>query len=54
MKIPPSTLGHSAVFVAVHEAVMLGPKHIATARSKTMAKRIAAALNAHTPNREGV
>lgn len=33
------------LFVAVKSAVMAGKDHIATAVSKTMAKRIAAALN---------
>lgn len=41
-------------FVAVKEAVMRGQEHIATARSKTFAKRIANALNKHVPNDEGV
>jgi hypothetical protein len=34
--------------------VMLGDKAICTAVSNTMAKRIAAALNAHTPDRRGI
>jgi hypothetical protein len=46
---PPGTK-----FIAVKCAVMFGYKHIATAVSKTMAKRIANALNNHKPNREGV
>jgi len=46
--------GRSDKFVAVHCAVMRGPELIARAVSKTMAKRIANALNKHTPNREGV
>lgn len=41
-------------FVAIGPAVMQGQERAATARSKTMAKRIANALNKHTPNREGV
>lgn len=41
-------------FVAVKSAVMQGSEHIATAKSKTMAKRIANALNKHKPNDEGV
>jgi hypothetical protein len=41
-------------FVAVKSAVMQGTDHIATAKSKTMAKRIANALNKHRPNSEGV
>ena len=43
-----------ALFVAVKRSVMLGAQHIATAISKTMAKRIANALNKHKPNSEGV
>lgn len=42
------------LFVAVKLAVMRGSEHIATAVSKTMAKRIANALNRHTTNSEGV
>jgi hypothetical protein len=34
--------------------VMLGDKAICTAVSNTMAKRIAAALNNHTPDRRGI
>ena len=41
-------------FVAVKSAVMRGSEHVATAVSKTMAKRIANALNRHKPNSEGV
>jgi hypothetical protein len=41
-------------FVAVGPAVLQGARTIARAVSKTMAKRIANALNKHTPNREGV
>lgn len=41
-------------FVGVHENVMQGSKCVARACSKTMAKRIANALNKHVPNREGV
>jgi hypothetical protein len=41
-------------FVAVKSAIMQGAVHIATACSKTMAKRIANALNNHKPNHEGV
>jgi hypothetical protein len=33
------------IFVAIKSAVMAGKDHVATACSKTMAKRIAAALN---------
>jgi hypothetical protein len=42
------------LFVAVKSAVMRGAEHIATACSKTMAKRIVNALNHHKPNSEGV
>lgn len=42
------------LFVAIRCAIMRGSEHIATAVSKTMAKRIANALNAHKPNKEGV
>lgn len=42
------------LFVAVRLAVMRGTERIATAVSKTMAKRIANALNRHKPNSEGV
>lgn len=41
-------------FVAIGTAVLQGASTIARAISKTMAKRIANALNKHTPNREGV
>lgn len=41
-------------FVAVRETVVIGHATVARACSKTMAKRIANALNAHTPTREGV
>jgi hypothetical protein len=42
------------IFVAVKTAVMRGSEHVATAISKTFAKRIANALNKHKPNSEGV
>jgi hypothetical protein len=43
----PGSPGEPAepLFVAIKSAVMAGKDHIATACSKTMAKRIAAALN---------
>lgn len=41
-------------FVNVGIRVMCGQRCVATATSKTMAKRIARALNAHQPNSEGV
>lgn len=40
-------------FVAIGRAVMQGSKHVATARSHTFARRIAEALNRHTPSRRG-
>jgi hypothetical protein len=42
-----------ARFVAVKVAVMQGAERVAVARSKTMAKRIANALNRYTPGSEG-
>lgn len=42
------------LFVAVGSIVMRGGLQVARAISKTMAKRIANALNKHIPNREGV
>lgn len=41
-------------FVAIADRVMQGARGIASACSKTMAKRIANALNRHKPSREGV
>jgi len=41
-------------FVAVRATIMRGGLHIATARSHTMAKRLANALNRYIPSREGV
>ena len=41
-------------FVNVGKQVMDGAQCVAVATSKTFAKRIARALNAHQPNREGV
>jgi hypothetical protein len=41
-------------FVAKHELILHGARVIARAISKTMAKRIANALNRHKPNEEGV
>jgi hypothetical protein len=52
-RLPPPA-PETKKFVAVKSAVMYGAEHIATAISKTMAKRIANALNKHKPNREGV
>jgi hypothetical protein len=41
-------------FVAVRLAIMHGDRHVATAVSHTMAKRIARALNLHSPDERGV
>ena len=41
-------------FVAIGPYIMQASLTIARAISKTMAKRIANALNKHVPNREGV
>jgi hypothetical protein len=41
------------IFVSVRQAVMLGSRHICTAISATMAKRIAKALNHYIPNQRG-
>lgn len=43
-----------ARFVNIGSLVMQGTRRAAIACSKTMAKRIANALNKHIPNREGV
>jgi hypothetical protein len=48
-----STSGHFK-FVAISHNVLQGQQVIARAWSKTMAKRIANALNKHILNREGV
>ena len=42
------------VYVAIGPRVMLGDRAVCTAVSNTMAKRIAAALNKHTPDRRGI
>lgn len=41
-------------FVGVGPKVIIGQREIARACSKTMAKRIANALNRYVPNKEGV
>jgi ATP-dependent Clp protease ATP-binding subunit ClpA len=41
-------------FVSVGFSVLTGARVVARAISKTMAKRIANALNKYSPNREGV
>jgi hypothetical protein len=41
-------------YAAIGLRVMHGAKAICTAVSNTMAKRIAAALNKHTPDRRGI
>lgn len=40
-------------FVAIDRSIMRGPEHIATACSRTMAQRIARALNVHKTNSRG-
>ncbi|HET6220150.1 MAG TPA: hypothetical protein VFE27_24190 [Acidobacteriaceae bacterium] len=50
MSNPP----HEPKIVAIGSSVLMGARVIARAVSKTMAKRIANALNKHIPNREGV
>ena len=47
-------LQEPARFVSIRQNIMQGSQCIARSCSKTMAKRIANALNNHTPNREGV
>ena len=41
-------------FAAIGLRVMLGARAVCTAASNTMAKRIAAALNEHKPDRRGI
>jgi hypothetical protein len=41
-------------FVAVGTGIMYGDQCVGWARSNTMARRIAKALNEHLPNRKGV
>jgi hypothetical protein len=41
-------------YSAIGPRVMLGARAICTATSNTMAKRIAFALNNHTPGRRGI
>jgi hypothetical protein len=43
-----------AAFVAIKQSVMNGSQCVATARSSTLAKRIANALNAYQASRKGV
>jgi hypothetical protein len=54
VEAPPAPPDPERRFVAVKSAVMHGADHVATAKSKTFAKRIANALNKHKPNDEGV
>ena len=54
MNKPCVYCGEHHKFVAVRQSVLLGARTIARAISKTMAKRIANALNHHQPNSEGV
>jgi hypothetical protein len=44
----------ATVYAAIGPRVMLGDKAVCTAVSNTMAKRIASALNNHTPDRRGI
>lgn len=44
---------HRMIFVAVRRAVMRGSEMVAQAKSATFARRIANALNKHTPNEKG-
>jgi hypothetical protein len=41
-------------YAAIGLRVMFGDRAVCTAVSNTMAKRIAAALNNHTPDRRGI
>jgi len=41
-------------FAAIKLRVMIGDRAVCTAVSNTMAKRIAAALNKHVPDRRGI
>lgn len=49
--MPPRLRG--LIFVAVRRAVMRGSEMVAQAKSATFARRIANALNRHTPNEKG-
>ena len=53
-KLPTSPPPEPHQFVAVGLAIMQGARHVATAVSSTMAKRIALALNLHQPYERGV
>ena len=44
----------ASIYVSAGLRVMLGARAICTAVSNTMAKRIAAALNEHKPDRRGI
>jgi hypothetical protein len=46
--------GSTLPFAQLHNNVMRGSDRVAVATSRTMAKRIARALNSHTPNSRGV
>lgn len=48
------TLPVRSEYVAINFAVMKGDQAICEAKSNTMAKRIAAALNKHSPDRRGI
>lgn len=53
---PPAASAASAAprFAAIKASVLQGSTTVARAASKTMAKRIANALNKYKPNKEGV
>ena len=51
---PTHPLQPAAKFAAAGLDIKQGPLTVARAASTNMAKRIANALNNHTPNREGV
>jgi hypothetical protein len=50
---PDCVCSSNLPFAQLHSNVMRGSDRVATAVSRTMAKRIARALNAHKPNSRG-
>lgn len=50
---PPPAGRVAPLFAAANYSVMYGDERVAIAESKTMAKRIASALNAYSPNERG-
>lgn len=50
----PAPVAAPVKFISIKRGVMQGSKCVAVAISKTMAKRIARALNNHVVNSEGV